>query len=143
MAFLKPGDQPPLKGKGSKLSPKMERFIEEYLADPELNGSNAVIKAGYKTPYPNRIAFQLLLHPLVSAEIDKRRLERRERMELKADYLIAKLIEMIERGDNPDGKPIRDSDVLRAIELAGKRSEERRVGKEFVRTCRSRWSPYN
>src|SRR3546814_2678955 len=24
----------------------------------------------------------------------------------------------------------------------GKRSEERRVGKESVRTCRSRWSPY-
>src|SRR3546814_14081450 len=26
---------------------------------------------------------------------------------------------------------------------AGKRSEERRVGKECVSTCRSRWSPYN
>src|SRR3546814_19934061 len=25
----------------------------------------------------------------------------------------------------------------------GLRSEERRVGKECVRTCRSRWSPYN
>src|SRR3546814_13451087 len=25
----------------------------------------------------------------------------------------------------------------------GKRSEERRVGKECVRTCRSRWSPYH
>src|SRR3546814_16418123 len=27
--------------------------------------------------------------------------------------------------------------------LARKRSEERRVGKECVSTCRSRWSPYN
>src|SRR3546814_14010256 len=26
---------------------------------------------------------------------------------------------------------------------AGDRSEERRVGKECVRTCRSRWSPYH
>src|SRR3546814_10293793 len=26
---------------------------------------------------------------------------------------------------------------------AGMRSEERRVGKECVSTCRSRWSPYN
>src|SRR3546814_21002522 len=26
---------------------------------------------------------------------------------------------------------------------AAKRSEERRVGKECVRTCRSRWSPYH
>src|SRR3546814_20076202 len=28
-------------------------------------------------------------------------------------------------------------------ERAGDRSEERRVGKECVRTCRSRWSPYH
>src|SRR3546814_5138400 len=27
--------------------------------------------------------------------------------------------------------------------LAGPRSEERRVGKECVSTCRSRWSPYH
>src|SRR3546814_19697431 len=27
--------------------------------------------------------------------------------------------------------------------LKGKRSEERRVGKECVSTCRSRWSPYH
>src|SRR3546814_12901434 len=27
--------------------------------------------------------------------------------------------------------------------LAGGRSEERRVGKECVSTCRSRWSPYH
>src|SRR3546814_20104250 len=29
-----------------------------------------------------------------------------------------------------------------SISIAGHRSEERRVGKECVRTCRSRWSPY-
>src|SRR3546814_15088013 len=28
-------------------------------------------------------------------------------------------------------------------EMNPERSEERRVGKECVRTCRSRWSPYN
>src|SRR3546814_12191278 len=32
----------------------------------------------------------------------------------------------------------------RGIEIAGnERSEERRVGKECVSTCRSRWSPYH
>src|SRR3546814_14883444 len=31
---------------------------------------------------------------------------------------------------------------IRAL-LAGPRSEERRVGKECVRTCRSRWAPYH
>src|SRR3546814_17554462 len=29
------------------------------------------------------------------------------------------------------------------VMLAGQRSEERRVGKECVSTCRSRWSPYH
>src|SRR3546814_15099054 len=31
----------------------------------------------------------------------------------------------------------------RKVVLAAGRSEERRVGKECVSTCRSRWSPYN
>src|SRR3546814_2739659 len=29
------------------------------------------------------------------------------------------------------------------VQLSGTRSEERRVGKECVSTCRSRWSPYH
>src|SRR3546814_3651741 len=31
----------------------------------------------------------------------------------------------------------------RAATSSGRRSEERRVGKECVSTCRSRWSPYH
>src|SRR3546814_1119027 len=31
----------------------------------------------------------------------------------------------------------------RLYDLVAKRSEERRVGKECVSTCRSRWSPYH
>src|SRR3546814_14399305 len=33
--------------------------------------------------------------------------------------------------------------LARADLLRGQRSEERRVGKECVSTCRSRWSPYH
>src|SRR3546814_19730757 len=32
---------------------------------------------------------------------------------------------------------------LEAPTITRRRSEERRVGKEWVSTCRSRWSPYN
>src|SRR3546814_3860765 len=32
---------------------------------------------------------------------------------------------------------------LLAAAIVGQRSEERRVGKECVSTCRSRWSPYH
>src|SRR3546814_15377117 len=35
-----------------------------------------------------------------------------------------------------------DKDAL-AAQSGAKRSEERRVGKECVSTCRSRWSPYH
>src|SRR3546814_10103374 len=33
--------------------------------------------------------------------------------------------------------------VVRRVAPAEQRSEERRVGKECVSTCRSRWSPYH
>src|SRR3546814_16866411 len=33
--------------------------------------------------------------------------------------------------------------ALRSFKFIHDRSEERRVGKECVSTCRSRWSPYN
>src|SRR3546814_13996262 len=40
-----------------------------------------------------------------------------------------------------------DDDLIRTVRSAGyaldSRSEERRVGKECVSTCRSRWSPYH
>src|SRR3546814_18037360 len=39
-----------------------------------------------------------------------------------------------------DGAGIEDPSVILAL---GRRSEERRVGKECVSTCRSRWSPYH
>src|SRR3546814_12047794 len=39
-------------------------------------------------------------------------------------------------------KPITFS-LDEALQLKRKRSEERRVGKECVSTCRSRWSPYH
>src|SRR3546814_11173906 len=37
--------------------------------------------------------------------------------------------------------PVASAQVKSAVLLA--RSEERRVGKEWVSTCRSRWSPYH
>src|SRR3546814_14713842 len=38
-----------------------------------------------------------------------------------------------------DGTPLTSTDVKASFD----RSEERRVGKECVSTCRSRWSPYH
>src|SRR3546814_14712701 len=55
--------------------------------------------------------------------------------------------ERTERGrgvDFPDiGRRHLLQDGLEPLVQPSKRSEERRVGKECVSTCRSRWSPYN
>src|SRR3546814_10593421 len=48
---------------------------------------------------------------------------------------------------HPAAFPCRDrpgkSDARRQAAISHDRSEERRVGKECVSTCRSRWSPYH
>jgi phage terminase small subunit len=113
MPYLDPKAPIPTKGKGSKLTDKQTRFIEEYLVD--LNATAAVLRAGYVTTNPNRIATDLLRHPLVKRELDKMRDERRERMEATVDYVVNKLINIIEKTEeaNPNA-------ALRGLELVGK-----------------------
>jgi phage terminase small subunit len=92
----------------------MKIFVECFLADPQRNASRAVVEAGYKTTNPNRVATQLLRHPLVSKAIHDGDEARRERMEFSADFLLTKLMTII----TDDG--VKTTDKLRAIELAGK-----------------------
>jgi phage terminase small subunit len=106
-------DAVPVKGKGSKLTTKMENFINEYFID--FNASQAVLRAGYKSTTPNRLGTKLLKHPLVAAEIAKRKEIRQEKTELSAEYVITKLIAIADRHEeeNPNA-------TLRALELLGK-----------------------
>ena len=46
-------------------------------------------------------------------------------------------------GPESSGKTTLTLQVIAAAQREGKRSEERRVGKECLRLCRSRWSPYH
>lgn len=110
---MKEGQTPPPKGKGSKLSPKMEAFIDEFFVD--LNASAAVLRAGYKTRNQHRMASELMNHPLVAAEIERRKLKLQEKKELQADYLINKLVDIIDNTEKANPMA-----CLRAIELAGK-----------------------
>lgn len=112
MAFLGPNSPIPTKGKGAKLTPKMVAFIDEYLANGVVR--KAVLAAGYKTNNPTMIGTRLINHPLVAQEIERRQAERREKLEITADYLLNKLINVIE------DEGTKNVDLLRAIELAGK-----------------------
>lgn len=111
--MLTPNATPPKTGKGSKLSKKMELFVEEYFVD--LNASKACLRAGYKTQAPNRMASKLLNHPLVAEAIRQRTEERKEETKLSAEYVITKLIAIAER--NEEGNP---TAALRSLEMLGK-----------------------
>lgn len=99
-------------GKGKKLTAKMLEFIDLYMI--HMNATKAMELSSYNTKIPGRQAMDLMQHPLVLAEIDRRLKLRSDKSEVKAEYLIQKLLNIIEDGG------IKTADQLRAIELAGK-----------------------
>ena len=90
----------------------MSIFVDEYMVD--FNATRSVIRAGYKTKYPDKMATELMRHPLVAQALKERMQDKRERTELSADYVITKLINIVEDAqDNPNA-------ALRGLELLGK-----------------------
>lgn len=98
--------------KGKKLTPKMVEFVDLYMI--HMNATKAVELSSYKTINPTRHAADLMQHPLIRAEIEQRLAKRSEKSELTAEYLIQKLLNIIE------ADATKTPDQLRAIELAGK-----------------------
>src|SRR3546814_15064964 len=57
---------------------------------------------------------------------------------------LAALVLVVERGVHPSPHQLGEDVEKGLADRSGEgRSEERRVGKECVSTCRSRWSPYH
>lgn len=104
-------------GKGRKLTPKMLSFVDAYFGAANFNSVEAYRLSAYsdsKNPAVN--AAELMDHPLVQAEVQKRLAARTKKSEIKAEYLLNKLIQII---DDAEGSE-KTTDRLRAIELAGK-----------------------
>lgn len=108
------GTARPTNGKGRKLTPKMREFIDLYMIHQ--NATKALELSSYKTKNPENMVAGLMRHPLIRAEIERRLAERSDKAELKAEYLINKLMRIIDNGEGAE----KTADVLRAIELAGK-----------------------
>ena len=89
---------------------KQMLFVKEYLID--LNASQAIIRAGYKTKYPDKMGSQLLGNARVMALIQKAMDERNKRIEMDADEVLTSLVEIKEMNikdiltDGGDLKPI-------------------------------------
>lgn len=104
---------------GRKLTPKMLSFVNAYFGEANFNALKAIELSDYncKTKYSiHQTSAELMNHPLVKAEIDKRLLKREQKSEVKAEYLLNKLIQIIDDAEAQE----KTADRLRAIELAGK-----------------------
>ena len=99
--------------KGKKLTPKMMEFVDLYMI--HMNATKAVELSSYKAVRPAAHAAELMQHPLIIREIENRMSVRSEKAEIKAEYLLNKLINIIDRTEEENPQA-----ALRAIELAGK-----------------------
>ncbi len=96
----------------ANLTPKQQRFVEEYLID--LNGTQAAIRAGYSEKTANEIGAENLAKPSIAKAIQDALKERSERVQIDADYVLKRLVEIDQMDvldimdDDGNVKPLRD-----------------------------------
>lgn len=73
----------------AKLTPKQERFVEEYLVD--LNATQAAIRAGYSERTAGATGHENLRKPEIAAAIQRAQEERSKRTEVTADRVLQEL----------------------------------------------------
>ncbi|MCT9255024.1 terminase small subunit [Acinetobacter baumannii] len=76
----------------ANLTPKQQRFVEEYLID--LNATQAAIRAGYSEKSAQEIGAENLSKPMVAKAIQEALQERKERVQIDADYVLKRLVEI-------------------------------------------------
>ncbi len=77
------------------LTPKQQRFVEEYLVD--LNATQAAIRAGYSAKSAHVEGSRLLTNAKVAAAISAAKRERSEATKIDAEYVLRKLHQIVER----------------------------------------------
>lgn len=77
------------------MTPKRERFVEEYLKD--LNATQAAIRAGYSEKTAYSIGDEILKKPEIAAAIALAKQERSERVKVDQDWVLAQLVENVTR----------------------------------------------
>ncbi|GGO96511.1 terminase small subunit [Stakelama pacifica] len=94
------------------MTPKQERFVEEYLID--LNATQAAIRAGYSAKTAQEQSSRLLSNVMVSQAIAEAKTNRSEQTGVDAAWLLKRLADesVADVGDlyNDDGtiKPVKD-----------------------------------
>lgn len=95
-----------------KLTPKQQRFVEEYLTD--LNATQAAIRAGYSSRSAKQYADAMLAKPHIAAAVAAAQAARSERTEVTVDYVLQRMVEIDQMdvldilNDDMTLKPVRD-----------------------------------
>jgi len=111
------------------LNARQQRFVEEYLID--LNATQAAIRAGYSAKTAEQQGPRLLGNVGVGVAIQAAKARRTERVEVTQDWVLARLVENVER--SMTAAPVRDREgnetgeyvyagsvANKALELLGK-----------------------
>lgn len=77
------------------LTPKQQRFVDEYLID--LNATKAAERAGYSKKTANEQGARLLANVSVAEKIQERMKARSEKTGIDAAYVLTTIVETIER----------------------------------------------
>ena len=102
--------------KTMRLTPKQDRFVDEYLVD--LNATQAAIRAGYSTKTAKAIGHENLAKPNLAEAIQEAMAERSKRTEVSQDRVVKELarIAFASLGDvikwGPTGTKVRPSTEL-------------------------------
>ena len=79
----------------AKLTPKQQRFVEEYLID--LNATQAAIRAGYSRNCARQIASENLAKHDIQEAIAEAKKERSEATKIDAEWVLKQAVELFQR----------------------------------------------
>jgi phage terminase small subunit len=123
------------------MTPKQERFVQEYLVD--LNATQAAIRAGYSKRTAEKIGSENIRKPEIAAAIEAARSERSDRTKINADWVLRRLAEEAEADvadlytDEGALKPVHDWPMIwRKGLVSGLDVEEVREEGEVIGTIR-------
>jgi phage terminase small subunit len=77
------------------LTDKQQAFVNEYIID--LNATQAAIRAGYSPDTARQMGAENLSKPYIAIEIGKVLAQRAERTHITQDYVLSRLVEVVER----------------------------------------------
>lgn len=96
----------------NKLTPKQKRFVDEYLID--LNATQAAIRAGYSKNTAAEQGARLLINVNISEEIQKRRVELQNKLEITQEKVLQELA-AIAFANGADFAKVEDDNTVKMI----------------------------